>query len=423
MRVTSLGALRRTLLFLVLASLVTFATSLCPAQSDQSPREQLQQYVTQLQANPSDDALRTKIIQLALTLDPKPAVPDQAAIDAAKGKTIFASATTPDDMKAAAAAFAQASNEAPWVPDYYYNEGSALEKAKQYDNAIHALKFYLVAAPNASDANEVRGRIEAIKYQKEKATQQSVTDNSNKYVSGGAKRLTGHHNTFHLFNSLYGYFLGDPTSPDCIVENAFQMPNGQIVAVVLEAQSTNDKFSGDQVLIVDVPGDFNQAAKGFVWRRYEFGTIAGDFNAFGANYKVSVSSPGPDAVVTISDDRSSGAVTIPLRDLYTYRKKNQALQDLEGDWLAASGAGLGGAWKLQGDAEYISLLYFERGSPTPTYVVPLRTTGITAIADTGLLALYGGGGLYGQLVQIGSCKSPYDSNYVGKQLGCGSRRK
>ncbi len=139
-----------------------------------SPREQLQQYVTQLQASPSDDALRTKIIQLALTLDPKPAVPEEAAVADGKAKTIFSHATSPDDLKAAAAAFAQASLLAPWVPDYYFNEGAALEKAGQFDDAIRAFSFYLLAAPNASDAGEVKGKIEGIKFEEQKSAQQKA---------------------------------------------------------------------------------------------------------------------------------------------------------------------------------------------------------------------------------------------------------
>lgn len=165
----------------LIASAISFHLSIAclfaqQSQATTSPRERLQQYVTQLQASPSDDALRTKIIQLALSLDPRPAVPQDAAIDAAKGKTIFASATTPDDMKAAAAAFAQASNEAPWVPDYYYNEGLALEKAKQYDGAISALNFYLLAAPNAADAADVRGKIEGIRYDEQKLAADQQAD-------------------------------------------------------------------------------------------------------------------------------------------------------------------------------------------------------------------------------------------------------
>ena len=151
-----------------------------------SPREHLNQYVADLQKNPSDDALREKIIKLALTLDPKPAIPDEAVVAAAKAKTIFANATAPDDMKAAAAAFSEASQRAPWVPDYYFNEGLALEKAGQFDDAIRALNFYLLAAPNSSDASDVRGRIEGIRYAKEKAAADKKAE-----IERQAKRFVG----------------------------------------------------------------------------------------------------------------------------------------------------------------------------------------------------------------------------------------
>lgn len=160
---------KRSVLFVVTVLLMT---AVCRGQEPSSPREQLTEYVAQLQKNPSDDALREKIIKLTATLDPKPAVPDDAAVAAAKGKGIFASATSLDDAKAAAAAFTLASTLAPWVPDYYYNEGLALDKAGAFDDAIRAMNFYLTAYPNAPDANDVRGKIEAIKYEKDKAAKQ-----------------------------------------------------------------------------------------------------------------------------------------------------------------------------------------------------------------------------------------------------------
>ncbi|HEV2135788.1 MAG TPA: hypothetical protein VGR47_16240 [Terracidiphilus sp.] len=174
-------------LSVVTLALASSATARSFAQSSETtPREEFQQYVTQLQANPSDNALRTKIIQLALTLDPKPAVPEDAAVDAAKGKTIFASASSPDELKAAAAAFAQASQIAPWVPDNYYNEGLALEKVKQYDDAIRDLNFYLLAAPGASDTADVRGKIEGIKYEMSKAASEAQDNEllARKYGAG-----------------------------------------------------------------------------------------------------------------------------------------------------------------------------------------------------------------------------------------------
>jgi hypothetical protein len=50
----------------------------------QPPREQLQQMVQQLQKSPNDNVLREKIIKLARTMRPAPAVPDTAQITDAK---------------------------------------------------------------------------------------------------------------------------------------------------------------------------------------------------------------------------------------------------------------------------------------------------------------------------------------------------
>jgi hypothetical protein len=43
-----------------------------------SPREQLQQYIADLQKKPDDQALREKIIKLARGMKPAPAVPKEA---------------------------------------------------------------------------------------------------------------------------------------------------------------------------------------------------------------------------------------------------------------------------------------------------------------------------------------------------------
>ena len=44
----------------------------------QSPREQLNQWVAQLRANPGDNSLRERIIKLAQEIKPPPAVPEEA---------------------------------------------------------------------------------------------------------------------------------------------------------------------------------------------------------------------------------------------------------------------------------------------------------------------------------------------------------
>lgn len=157
---------------LLLAAALFLTTAVCQAQVASSPRERLNQYVADLQRNPSDDALREKIIELALTLDPKPAVPDAAVVAAAKGKVVFAHAAesaSKEDLQAAADAFGSALAAAPWVADYYFNQSLALEKLGHWNDAIRVLHLYLLAAPRAPDAIDVRGRIEGLKFEQAKA--------------------------------------------------------------------------------------------------------------------------------------------------------------------------------------------------------------------------------------------------------------
>lgn len=147
---------------LSLASSGAFSHAQSPAPA---PREQLQQYVTQLQANPSDDALRTKIIHLALTLDPKPADPPDIAETIGAAWYAFKNAKSTTDLQNSAELYAKAALEAPWRADFYFNEGVALEKAKRLGDALKAYQFYLLAAPNATDGEAVREDIGALKYQ------------------------------------------------------------------------------------------------------------------------------------------------------------------------------------------------------------------------------------------------------------------
>lgn len=130
-----------------------------------SAREHLQQDVPQLQTNPSDEALRTKIIQLALTLDPKPARPPETDEIVGGAKYAVAHAASPADFNAAAEAFGKASLFAPWVPDFYFDQGVAYEKAQNLDAAIKSYRWYLMAAPDASDAKAVREKIGALEFQ------------------------------------------------------------------------------------------------------------------------------------------------------------------------------------------------------------------------------------------------------------------
>jgi tetratricopeptide (TPR) repeat protein len=167
-----------TLNFKAVICAVVFAAmilALFPVQAQTgSSQDTLNQFVSDLQRNPGDTALREKIITLAQTLNVKPALPEEVHEIVGRANFAIKNASSEADFMAAADAYAKASLIAPWVSDYYFNQGVAYEKAGRFDQAIAAFGWYLKAEPRAKDADAVHERIGGLKYAKERATQQSI---------------------------------------------------------------------------------------------------------------------------------------------------------------------------------------------------------------------------------------------------------
>src|SRR5882762_8842840 len=92
---------RRNVLVLGLLGLALTALS-------QTNREQLNQYVADLQKNPSDGSLREKIIKIALTITPKLTAPPEADEQSGRASYAFKDATSESDFVAAADSYAKA---------------------------------------------------------------------------------------------------------------------------------------------------------------------------------------------------------------------------------------------------------------------------------------------------------------------------
>ena len=144
---------------LILACILPGVVSAAPKKPSGASAEQFEQYVADLQKNPSDKALREKIIKTAQTLKPAPAVPEEAERNMARGVVFFTKATDNAGYHKAIVEFEAATNAAPWLDKAYYNLGVAQEKAGLFKEAIKSLKLYLLADPNAKNAREVRNQI------------------------------------------------------------------------------------------------------------------------------------------------------------------------------------------------------------------------------------------------------------------------
>jgi hypothetical protein len=143
----------------------------------QSPREELQQMVEQLQKTPGDHALREHIIQLAPTLKPSPALPDAAISFEGRGQFAFRSATSEGDFLVAAQEYEKAVAIAPWVPGYYADLCTIYEKAGKFEDAKRNCGFYLTGLTDPAQITDVKRQIAGLEFGIEKARDASRAPN------------------------------------------------------------------------------------------------------------------------------------------------------------------------------------------------------------------------------------------------------
>ena len=152
-----------------LITVVSMLLALAAVAYAQSPREQLKQMTEQLQKAPTDSALREKIIKLARTMKPSPAVPDTAIAFEGRAQFAFTSAKSEGDYLAAAQEYEKAVAAAPWVPGYYADLCTIYEKAGKYEDAKRHCEFYLVGLTNSGQKTDVKRRIAGLEFGIEKA--------------------------------------------------------------------------------------------------------------------------------------------------------------------------------------------------------------------------------------------------------------
>jgi hypothetical protein len=100
-------------LTLVLALALVWTQSVSAQTQPAAVQDTLKQYVADLQKKPDDQALREKIIKLALEMKPAPAIPEEAKRFMARGVAAVKDAKSADDFKDAVAEFEKAALAAP----------------------------------------------------------------------------------------------------------------------------------------------------------------------------------------------------------------------------------------------------------------------------------------------------------------------
>jgi hypothetical protein len=140
----------------------------------ESPREQLQQMVEQLQKTPSDNVLREKIIKLAQEIKPAPAIPEEAIRDEGRAQYVFTNAKNEQDYLDAAKEYERAVGAAPWVVGYYSDLCTIYEKAGKLAEAKRNCEFSLAGTSDPSLAVDIKRRIAGLEIGMERNRPESI---------------------------------------------------------------------------------------------------------------------------------------------------------------------------------------------------------------------------------------------------------
>ena len=195
MRKICLAALLTPILILVFISAV----------QAQSPQETLKQYISDLQKNPNDYALREKIIKHVQTMRPAPAIPEEARRYFIEGNVLTKRAKEQKGYGLAIDAYQQCLLIAPWWAEAYYNYAVALDLAGKFDEGINALKLYIATNPGGEESRKAQDKIYEMGAKKKLAAQER--ESSSRQTAAAPKQ-----NTFEdLLRKIDGrrYFVRD----------------------------------------------------------------------------------------------------------------------------------------------------------------------------------------------------------------------
>jgi len=171
------------ILLLLFPAWLGFACVTQAADNSPNSRETLKQYVAELQNNANDQALREKIIKLAQSIKPAPAIPEEARRHFVKAVTLQKEAKGPKDYGLAIAEYRQALLLAPWWPEAMFNLGVALEATGQYDEAKRAWTQYLLTQPSEANARQAQDKIYGLEAKEEKLAKETTTREESEHVA------------------------------------------------------------------------------------------------------------------------------------------------------------------------------------------------------------------------------------------------
>lgn len=143
----------------------------------QSPSEQLQQMVVQLQKTPDDNVLRERIIKHVAQLKPAMVIPDKAIEHEGRAQAAFANAKSRTGFVSAVNEYEKAVAAAPWVIGYYYDLCTIYEKAGIHLEARRNCQHALMAELGSSEQLALKRRIAGLGLLAEQNSEQTLRAN------------------------------------------------------------------------------------------------------------------------------------------------------------------------------------------------------------------------------------------------------
>jgi hypothetical protein len=224
----------------------------------QSPREQLQQMVEQLQKTPNDNALRERIIKLAMTVKPSPALSDEAIRYTGRAMFVFKTAKSEADYLDAAREYERAVASAPWVASYYADLCTIYEKASKYTEAKRACDFALVGTTDSSQAVELKQRIAGLEIgiERNSAGAQAKAEMASRQATATAQQAAAESQARRFEGNWYRIVMGG--SGDTPIRQSFTIgrePNGNWrMSGMMVSRSYDMQLDGSEFKFKDQAG-------------------------------------------------------------------------------------------------------------------------------------------------------------------------
>ena len=135
-----------------------------PAEEAEKSGHYRKAFLLYRKASRPDSDIIGRIISLYHKLDPAPVIPEEARKHAVFAATATKVAKDNSGYDQAIKEYYAVMHQAPWWADPYFNLALVLEKRGRFSEAVKVLRLYLLASPNAPDANTVQTKIYELEY-------------------------------------------------------------------------------------------------------------------------------------------------------------------------------------------------------------------------------------------------------------------